>query len=166
MKERPITSLSPWSHAFIYHQSALPLSLFLPRPGCIWVLINALYYFSPHSCFFLPTPANISSFPWSVLPYSLMHVIFMPRCYLISQQSSFGVEWAVRAPEGRHRWSGKGNEKEEGLQRTLPLASTMSGFSKWLGSSVGGMVVATGGSWMAGCWIRNPDTCEVLCQEH
>lgn len=94
MKERPITSPRPWSHAFIYHQSALLLSLCLSKPGCMRVFMNALYYFSLHSCFFLPTPANISSFLWITLLYSLMHVISMPRCYLISQQSSFGVEWA------------------------------------------------------------------------
>lgn len=118
MKERPITSPRPWSHAFIYHQSALLLCLSLSKQGCIWVFMNTPYYFSPHSCFFLPTPANISSFLWLTLLYSLMHVISMPRCYLISQPSSFGLEWAEhwehrRGGIGR---DGKGKEKEQGLK--------------------------------------------------
>lgn len=52
-------------------------------------------------------------------------MISMPRCYLISQQSSFGVE---RAEQYEHRrggtdGGGKENEKEEGLKFMLPLAS-------------------------------------------
>lgn len=125
MKERPITSPRPRSHAFIHHQSAYLLFLSLSKQGCIWVFMNTPYYFSPHSCFFLPTPANISSFLWLMLLYSLMHVISMPRCYLISQQSSFGVEWAEQQEHRRGGIGrgGKGNQKELGLKFMLPLAS-------------------------------------------
>lgn len=107
--------------------SCLCFSLFLSKPGSVWVFMNVLYYFSPHSCFFLPTPANISSFLWITLPYSLMHVISMPRCYLISQQSSFGVEWAEQWEHRRGGidGGGKGNEMEEGLKLMLPLALTI-----------------------------------------
>lgn len=168
MKERPITSPRPWSHAFIYHQSALLLSLSLSKQGSIWVFMNTPYYFSPHSCLFLPTPANISSFLWLTLLYSLMHVISMPRCYLISQPSSFGLEWAEQQ---EHRRGGigrgrKGKEKEQGLKFVLPLASHTQVVLCVPRDQRGWVEMAAGGSSMAGCWIRNPDTCEALCQEH
>lgn len=125
MKEKPITSPRPRSQAFIYHQSALLLSLVPSKPGCIYEYSWTLYYFSPHSCFFLPTPANISSFLWITLLYRLVHVISMPRCYLIPQQSSFGVEWAEQQDHRRGGidGGGKGNKEDEGLKLMLPLAS-------------------------------------------
>lgn len=108
-----------------------------------------LFIVSPLTvAFFFPTPASISSFLWITLLCSLMHMISMPRCYLISQQSSFGLEWAeqLRAQEGRHRWQWEEEREGKGIQIYVAFGFTFqSCAAKGLGSSVGGVEMATGG---------------------